>query len=64
MTDSAERTALVTGANSGLGKAVSHALAATGSRVLMVARDAARGASARAEIIEAPGNNNVELLVA
>jgi retinol dehydrogenase-13 len=60
--DLSNRTALVTGANSGLGKAVARALAQQGSRVLMVARDAARGERARADIVAASGNAGVELL--
>lgn len=58
------RTVLVTGANSGLGRAIARALAAAGDRVLMVARDPARGDKARAEIIAETGNHNIDLLVA
>ncbi|MFE8033602.1 SDR family NAD(P)-dependent oxidoreductase [Thiohalocapsa marina] len=57
-----QQQALVTGASSGLGKAVSRALAARGLRVLMVARDAERGRAAQAEIVAATGNPAVELL--
>jgi retinol dehydrogenase 13 len=57
------KTALVTGANSGLGKAVATALAARGVRVLMLCRSAERGRAARAEIVAATGNERVELLV-
>lgn len=56
------RSALVTGANSGLGKAVARTLAQHGAHVLMVARDAGRGEQARAEIIAETGNAGVELL--
>ena len=59
----AGKTALVTGANSGLGKAVAMALAARGARVLMLCRSAERGAAARDEIITATGNEQLELLV-
>ncbi|MFP4496549.1 MAG: SDR family NAD(P)-dependent oxidoreductase [Halochromatium sp.] len=62
--DLADKTALVTGANSGLGKAVARALAARGARVLMVARDPERGEAARAELEAATGNSGLELLLA
>ncbi len=56
------KTALVTGANSGLGKAVATALARRGARVLMLSRDLRRGAAARDRIIGDSGNDRVELL--
>lgn len=62
--DLTEKTALVTGANSGLGKAVSRALAARGARVLMVARDSHRGEEALEELKVATGNDRLELLIA
>lgn len=62
--DLTDKTALVTGANSGLGKAVSRALAARGARVLMVARDSERGEAAVAELKAATGNDQLELLIA
>jgi 3-oxoacyl-[acyl-carrier protein] reductase len=46
------RTALVTGASSGIGLATSRALAAEGAGVVMVARDPARLADAAAEVGE------------
>ncbi len=57
------KTALVTGANSGLGKAVAAALARGGARVLMLCRSAERGAAARQQIVAATGNGQLELLV-
>ncbi|MFP5022003.1 SDR family NAD(P)-dependent oxidoreductase [Pseudonocardia phyllosphaerae] len=44
------RTVLVTGTTSGLGFALSRAFAGAGARVLMTARDAARGAAAVARV--------------
>lgn len=60
----AEKTALVTGANSGLGRAIARALAARGTRVLMVSRDHDRGESARVAIEAETGNDRLELLIA
>ena len=54
---------VVTGANSGLGKAVASALAGAGDRVIMVARDPDRGATARDALIATTGNTDIDLLV-
>ncbi|ABD07884.1 Short-chain dehydrogenase/reductase [Rhodopseudomonas palustris HaA2] len=59
-----KRTALITGANSGLGKAVATALAAEDARVGLVARDRERGETALADIRAATGNNDLHLFVA
>ena len=66
MSTSAEgkRTALVTGANSGLGKAIASALAADQMRVGLVARDRVRGEAALEEIRAATGNDDLHLFVA
>jgi retinol dehydrogenase-13 len=58
------KIALVTGANSGLGKATALGLAQTGVRVVMVCRDQIRGEAAQQEIIERSGNTSVDLLLA
>lgn len=60
----ATRTALITGANSGLGKAVAMALAAEKMRVGLVARDRARGQAALEEIRAATHNDDLHLFVA
>jgi NAD(P)-dependent dehydrogenase (short-subunit alcohol dehydrogenase family) len=58
------RIALVTGANSGLGKATALGLAKLGYHVVMVARSRERGEAARQEIITTSGNAQVELMIA
>ncbi|MFP4323009.1 MAG: SDR family oxidoreductase [Anaerolineales bacterium] len=59
-----EHVVLITGANSGIGKVTARALAKKGATVIMHARDANRGESARQEIIEQTKNQNVHLLLA
>lgn len=54
---------VVTGANSGLGKAVASALAVAGDRVIMLARDPVRGATARDALIATTGNPDIDLLI-
>lgn len=63
MTKTENKTALITGANSGLGKAVARALAAGGARVGLVARDRARGEAALAEIRDATANPDLHLFI-
>ncbi len=55
---------VVTGANSGIGKATARGLAASGATVLMVCRDRARGEAAQAEVRAATDNAKVELWLA
>ena len=58
------KVAMVTGANSGMGKEISLGLARLGATLVMVSRDAKRGEAARAEVQQQTGNQHVELLVA
>lgn len=56
-------TAVVTGANSGIGKALATGLAARGWRVVLACRDAGRGQAARRDVAAASGSTDVELLL-
>jgi NAD(P)-dependent dehydrogenase (short-subunit alcohol dehydrogenase family) len=56
------KVVLVTGANSGLGKATATGLAKLGATVVMVCRSQERGEAARKEIIAASGSDTVELM--
>jgi NAD(P)-dependent dehydrogenase (short-subunit alcohol dehydrogenase family) len=57
------KVVMVTGANAGMGKEISLALAAKGANLVMVARDPARGESALADVEQKTGNRTVELLI-
>jgi NAD(P)-dependent dehydrogenase (short-subunit alcohol dehydrogenase family) len=57
------KTCLVTGANSGIGKALSLALAGYGANVVMACRDQGRGEIALKEIKEKIKNPNLDLLI-
>lgn len=59
--DQRSRTAIVTGANSGLGLIVARELARAGAKVIMTSRDAARGARAMEGIKGAYAAANVEV---
>jgi NAD(P)-dependent dehydrogenase (short-subunit alcohol dehydrogenase family) len=58
------KIALVTGANTGMGKVVATELARRGATVILVARDRGRGEAARAEIAAATGNPSIDLRLA
>jgi len=54
---------VVTGANSGVGKATAIALAAAGARTVITARNEARGRAAREDIRRTTGSDQVDLVV-
>ena len=58
------KVCLITGANSGIGKATALGLAHMGATVVMVCRDRARGEEAQREIKTQSGNDAVDLLLA
>lgn len=59
-----DKTILITGANTGIGKVAALELAQMGARVVMLCRSAERGERARQEIQEQSGNSQVDLIVA
>lgn len=59
-----ERTAVVTGASSGIGRHTALGLARTGMRVVMVARDRDRTEAARRFVIEGSGSDRVTIALA
>ncbi len=62
--DLSDKTILITGANSGIGKEAALQVAARGARVVMVCRNRERGEPAQAAIKAQSGNDNVELMTA
>lgn len=58
------KVCLITGANRGIGRATAEALARQGATILLHCRDRAAGEAAKAEIVVATGNRNIEVLVA
>lgn len=57
------RTVMVTGANSGIGKAIAAGVAELGAKVLMTVRNAERGERARAEIVAARSDAELQVEV-
>jgi len=57
------KVVLITGSNSGIGKATSIALARLGAHVVMMARNREKGEAARQEVISTSGNNQVDLML-
>jgi NAD(P)-dependent dehydrogenase (short-subunit alcohol dehydrogenase family) len=51
----AGKTCIITGANSGIGKAAAAGLAKMGAKIVMACRDPARGEAARADVIRVSG---------
>jgi len=59
-----DKVILITGANSGIGRATAERLAEMGTTVVMSARHEKRGEKARAQIVRRTGNDRVDLLIA
>lgn len=57
------KVCMITGANSGIGKATAIGLAKLNATVIMVCRNKERGEKAREEIISQTGNKNIDLLL-
>ncbi len=65
MIDSMEgNVCIVTGANSGIGKATAVGLAKNQATLVILCRDKTRGEEALQDIISVSGNNSVELIIA
>src|SRR6267143_25668 len=62
--DMTGKTCLITGGNSGIGKATALGLARMGANVVVVSRSKEKGEAALAEISAESGNRNVELMLA
>jgi NAD(P)-dependent dehydrogenase (short-subunit alcohol dehydrogenase family) len=62
MMDMKDKIVLITGVTSGIGKETAIGLARLGATVVFTARDDARGASTREEIVRVTGNDHVEML--
>jgi NAD(P)-dependent dehydrogenase (short-subunit alcohol dehydrogenase family) len=55
------KTCVITGANSGIGKAASIGLAKIGARVVMISRDLAKGEKSRKDVAAAAGKNEEDI---
>jgi NAD(P)-dependent dehydrogenase (short-subunit alcohol dehydrogenase family) len=62
--DMTGKTCLITGGNSGIGKATALGLASMGANVVIVSRSKEKGEAALADIITKSGNRNIELMLA
>src|SRR2546426_2091091 len=60
----AGRVCMVTGANSGIGKATATGLAKMGATVILVCRNREKGEAALSEMKEKSGNNSLDLMLA
>ena len=58
------KVVIITGANAGMGKEISLALAGMGATLVMVSRDKQRGEAARTDVMSATSNQQVELMLA
>jgi NAD(P)-dependent dehydrogenase (short-subunit alcohol dehydrogenase family) len=56
-----EKTCMITGASSGIGKATATGLARLGCRLVLACENAALGETAREDIVENTGNSNAEV---
>lgn len=62
MTNLTDKTIIITGANSGIGKAAAIQLAKSGATIVMACRSAERGARALADVRDAANSQRVDLL--